>query len=145
MICTSHQQPKVDKINNNKDNNPSVSAYENHGHVVIGPSSVDKTYYKLKRLEKKGNKRPIHIITRSPNQYTNYETSNGIKPIDKNKELVVFFDDMLEARNSCQLDEVFTRDLDVYYISQCQFGSPRRSIRINSDILILFKTIIERC
>ena len=88
------------KINNNKDNNPNVSAYENHRHVVLGPSNVRKTYYMLKKLEKIGDKRPIHIITRSLLQYSNYKTSDEIKPINKYKGSVVIFDDMLEARNS---------------------------------------------
>ena len=108
------------KNNNNKDNNPNVFTYENHRHVIIGTSNVGKTFYMLKVLEKIGNKRPIHIITRSPNQYPNYETSNEIKPINKHKGSVVVFDDMLGAKNSSQVDEFFTRgryeDLDVYYI-----------------------------
>ena len=58
---------------------------ENHLHVVIGPSNVGKTFYMLKILEKIGNKRPIHIITRSPNQYPHYKTSNEIKSINKYK------------------------------------------------------------
>ena len=33
---TQNQQPKIDKINNKNDNTLSVSAYENHAHVVIG-------------------------------------------------------------------------------------------------------------
>ena len=53
-----------------------------------------------------------------------------------------FFDDMLGAKNSSQVDEFFTRgrheDLDVYYISQSYFALPRQSIRNNSDQLILF-------
>ena len=65
-IDTTPQQPKIDKINNN-----NVSTIENHACVVIGPRNVGKTYYILKILEKVGNKRPIHIITRSPNQYPN--------------------------------------------------------------------------
>ena len=97
----------------------------------------------LKVLEKIGNKRPIHIITRSPNQYPNYKTSTEIKPINKYKGSVVIFDDMLGARNSSQIDEFFTRGrhecLDVYYISQSYFALPRRSSRNNSDRLILFK------
>ena len=76
---TSHQQPNIEnynnkrklKINKNKDNNPNVSTYEDHRHVVISSSNVGKTYYMLKILEKIGNKRPIHIINRSPNQYFN--------------------------------------------------------------------------
>ena len=101
----------------------------------------------LKVLEKIGNKRPINIITRSPNQYPNYKTSVDIKPINKYKGSVVIFDDMLGAKNSSQIDEFFTRgrheNLDVYYISQSYFGLPRQSIRNNSDRLILFKQTLR--
>ena len=125
----------------------NVSTYENHRHVIIGPSNVGKTYYMLKVLEKIDNQRPIHIITRSPNQYPNYKTNNEIKPINKYKGSVVIFDDMLGAKNSSQIDEFFTRgrheDLDVYYISQNYFALPRQSIRSNSDILILFKQTLR--
>ena len=141
-IDTKTQQPKIDKINNN-----NVSTYENHACVVIGPRNVGKTYYMLKMLEKIGKQRPIHIITRSPNQYPNYKTSNEIKPINKYKGSIVIFDDMLGAKNSSQIDEFFTRgrheDLDVYYISQSYFASPRQSIRNNSDRLILFKQTLR--
>ena len=134
----------VDKID---PNNYIVSKFENHRHVIIGPSNVGKTYYMLKVLEKIGNKRPIHIITRSPNQYPNYKTTTDIKPINKYKGSVVIFDDMLGAKNSSQIDEFFTRgrleDLDVYYISQSYFALPRQSIRNNSDILILFKQTLR--
>ena len=97
----------------------------------------------LKVLEKIGNKRPIHMITRSPNQYPKYKTSNEIKPISKDEGSVVIFDNMLGAKNKSQIDEFFTRgrheDLNVYYISQSYFALPRQSIRNNSDRLILFK------
>ena len=135
----------VDNVNN--PNNNIVSKFENHRHVIIGPSNVGKTYYMLKILEKIGNKRPINIITRSPNQYPNYKTSTDIKPINKYKGSIVIFDDMLGAKNSSQIDEFFTRgrheDIDVYYISQSYFGLPRRSIRNNSDRLILFKQTLR--
>ena len=133
------EKPKID----------NVSTYENHRHVIIGPSNVGKTFYMLKILEKIGDKRPIHIISRSPNQkkYPNYKTSNEIKPINKYKGSVVIFDDMLGAKNSSQIDEFFTRgrheDLDVYYISQSYFGLPRQSIRNNSDRLIIFKQTLR--
>ena len=49
---------------------------------------------------------------------------------------------MLGARNCSQIDEFFTRgrheDLDVYYISQSYFASPRQSIRNNSHRVMLF-------
>ena len=140
------EKPKIDNVNN--PNNNIVSKFENHRHVIIGPSNVGKTYYMLKVLEKKiGNKRPINIITRSPNQYPNYKTSTDIKPINKYKGSVVIFDDMLGAKNSSQIDEFFTRgrheNLDVYYISQSYFGLPMQSIRNNSDRLILFKQTLR--
>ena len=56
------EKPKINKTNNN-----NVLTYENRASVVIGPRNVGKTYYMLKVLEKTGNKRPTHIITRSPN------------------------------------------------------------------------------
>ena len=140
--------PNIENINNN--NNDIVSTYENHRHVVIGPCNVGKTYYMLKVLEKTGDKRPIHIITRSPNQYPNYKTSTEIKPINEYKGPIVIFDDMLVARNSSQIsqiDEFFTRgrheDLDVCYISQSYFGLPRQSIRNIKDRLILFKQTLR--
>ena len=138
---------KKQKNINNKDNNPNLSTYENRANVVIGPRNVGKTYYMLKVLEKIDNKRPIHIITRSPNQYPNYQTNSEIKPINKYKGSVVIFDDMLGAKNSSQIDEFFTRggheDLDVYYISQSYFALPRQSIRNNSDRLLLFKQTLS--
>ena len=137
--------PNIENVNNN--NNDIVSTYENHRHVVIGPCNVGKTYYMLKVLEKKGNKRPIHKITRSPGQYPNYKLSNEIKPINKYKGSVVIFDDMLGSRNCFQIDEFFTRgrheSLDVYYISQSYFALPRQSIRNNSDRLILFQQTLR--
>ena len=136
-----------EKVDHNKDNNPNLSTYENRANVIIGPRNVGKTFYMLKILEKIGNKRPIHIITRSPNQYPNYKTSTDIKPINKYKGSIVIFDDMLGAKNSSQIDEFFTRgrheDLDVYYISQSYFALPRQSIRNNSDRLILFKQTLR--
>ena len=143
IILTSNKNIENVDNNNNKDNNSNLSSYENRADVVIGPRNVGKTYYMLKVLEKIGKQRPIHIITRSPNQYPNYKTSNEIKPIIKYKGSIVIFDDMLGANNSSQIDEFITRgrheDLDVYYISQSYFALPRQCIRINSDRLFLFK------
>ena len=136
-----------ENVDNNKDNNPNLSTYENRANVIIGPRNVGKTFYKLKILEKIGNKRPFHKITRSPNQYSNYKTSTQIKPINKYKGSVVIFDDMLGAENSSQIDEFFTRGrhegLDVYCFSQSYFALPRQSIRNNSDRIILFKQTLR--
>ena len=98
------EKPKIDNVNIKI----SVPKYENHAYVVIGPRNVGKSYYMLKIVENIGNKRPNHIITRSPNQYPDYKTSNEIKPINKYKGSVVVFDDMLGARNSSLKDDFFT-------------------------------------
>ena len=132
-IDTTLQQPKIDNVNNKIN----VPIFGNRANVIIGPKNVGKTSYMLKVLEKIDSKRPIHVITRSPNQYPSYKTSVEIKPINKYKGSVVVFDDMLGARNSSQIDEFFARerheDLEVYYISQSYFALPRQSIRKNSD------------
>ena len=139
---TKPQQPKNDKVNNN-----NVSTYENHTYVIIGPRNVGKTYYMIEVVEKIGKNRPIHIITRSPNQYPNYKTSTENKPINKYKGSIVIFGQRLGARNCSQIDELFTRGrhkyLDVYYISQSYFALPRQSIRNKSDRLILFKQTLR--
>ena len=119
-INTLPPNKNIQNVNNNKDNNDIVSTYEKRAKVNIDPRNVGKTYYMLKVLEKTGNKKPINIITRSPNQYPNYKTSTEIIPINKYRGPVVTFDDLLGAKNSSQIDEFFTRgrheDLDVYYI-----------------------------
>ena len=113
---TNKLDKNIENVNNN--NNDIVSSYENRANVIIGPRNVGKTFYMLKVLEKIDNQRPIHIITRSPNQYPNCKTSTEIKPINKYKGSVVIFDDKLGAKISSQIDEFFTRgrheDLDVY-------------------------------
>ena len=54
---------------------------------------------------------------------------------------------MLKSRNSSQIDENFTRGRhekrNDCYIRQSFLGLPRQSIRINSDILILFTQTIR--
>ena len=141
-INTTPQQPKIDKINNK-----NVSTYENRANVVFGPRNIGKTYYIHKVLEKTDNKRPINIITRSPNQYPNCKTNDEIKPIIIYKGSVVIFDDMLRARNNSQTDEFFAKgrheDLDVYYINQSYFALPRQTIRNSSDRLILLKQTLR--
>ena len=85
--------------------------------------------------------REIKIITRSPNQYPNYETSQEISTIDDYKDCLVIFDDMLDY-NQKEIHPFFTRgrheNIDVYYLSQRYFELPL-IIRDNSNIIILFK------
>ena len=59
--------------------------------LLSDPETLVKRFICLKYLKKIGDQRPIHIITRSPNQYPNYKTSNEIMPINKYKGSIVFF------------------------------------------------------
>ena len=90
------QKPKIDKTNNDNVNNTSVSEFENNAYIFIGPRNVGKTFYMLTKIEKIGNKRPIHLITRSPNQYPNYKTRNKIKAKAKYNGSIVLIDNMNE-------------------------------------------------
>ena len=44
--CYNKKKSDIEKVNN------KVSEFENHRHVIIGPSNVGKTYYMLKVLQK---------------------------------------------------------------------------------------------
>ena len=48
-------------------------------------------------LETTGNKRPLHIKTRSPNKYPNCETDAKIESIGEYRSSVIVSDDMLGA------------------------------------------------
>ena len=60
---------------------------------------------------------------------------------------VLILVDTLGARSSSQLDEIFRRgrheNLDVYYIGESNFALPRKSIRNNSDRLILSQQTLK--
>ena len=112
--------------------------------VIVGPCFLGKTYLMLNKIllsELDYPDREIRIITRSPNQYPNYETSQEISTIDDYKDCTVVFDDMLD-HNQKELCPFFTRgrheNIDVYYLSQRYFELPL-IIRDNSNIIILFK------
>ena len=60
----------------------SYTAFETHHHIFIGPSNIGKSYYMLKILGTKNNKRPINMKNRSLNQFSNYKSRNEFKPTD---------------------------------------------------------------
>ena len=63
------------------------------------------------------------------------------KHFEKNSTIV--FDDMLLSKQESSIDLFFTRcrhqNIDIYYISQSCFHLPKKTIRNNSNINILFK------
>ena len=99
----------------------------------------------------------IKIITRSPEQYSNFELEEVSVEEDLEDRTIpksrgvqenccVVFDYMLDS-NQKLIDPFFSRgrhnDLDVYYLSQSYFDLPKRTIRNNSNIIILFQQTLK--
>ena len=119
---------------------------------MLGPSFSGKTYLMLKILSQIPN-RDIYIITKSPpEQYTNSEIkikeiSDEIKPLNEYENGIIVFDDVLGSSNSRFIDQFFVRgrhnNLDIYYLSQSYFDLPKRTIRNNSNKIILFNQTLK--
>ena len=130
----------IDNVNNNNRT------------LLVGPSFSGKTYLMLKILSRIPN-RDIYIITKSPpEQYTNSEIkikeiSDEIKPLNEYENGIIVFDDILGSSNSRFIDQFFIRgrhnNLDIYYLSQSYFDLPKRSIRNNSNKIILFNQTLK--
>ena len=124
--------------------------------LIVGPSFCVKTHLLLNKLQLIRLDNPeqkICIITRSPEQYNKIEIEDvsveedlGDKSIQDFQNCCVVFDDMLDS-NQKLIDPFFTRgrhnDLDVYYLSQSYFDLPKRTIRNNSNIIILFQQTLK--
>ena len=137
------------------DNNDNIDNNCNRT-LIVGPSFCGKTHLLLNKLQlirlyDKGKQ--IHIITRSAGQYTNTEIEDI--PVDEDLEdrtiqdfqnCCVVFDDMLDTSQKL-IDPVFNRgrhnDLDVYYLSQSYFDLPKRTIRNNSNVIVLFQQTLK--
>ena len=124
--------------------------------LIVGPSFCGKTHLLLNKLQLIRLDNPeqkICIITRSPEQYNKIEIEDvsveedlGDKSIQDFQNCCVVFDDMLDTSQKL-IDPFFTRgrhnDLDVYYLSQSYFDLPKRTIRNNSNIIILFQQTLK--
>ena len=138
-ITISHQQPKIEINNNNRT-------------LLVGPSFSGKTYLMLKILSRISD-RDIYIITKSPpEQYTNSkikikEINVEIKPLNEYENGIIVFDDNFSSSNSKFIDQFFIRgrhiNLDIYYLSQSYFDLPKRTIRNNSNKIILFNQTLK--
>ena len=97
--------------------------------------------------------RDIYTITKSPpEQYTSSknkikEKTDEIKPLNEYEIGVIVFDDILGSSNSRYIDQFFIRgrhnNLDIYYLSQSYFDLPKRTIRNNSNKIILFNQTLK--
>ena len=147
--------------NENHDNNVITNDDNDNNDImfnrtlIVGPSFCGKTHLLLNKLQLirlYDKEKQIHIITRSPGQYTiteikdiSVEEDLSDKSIQDFQNCCVVFD-MLDS-NQKQIDPFFTRgrhnDLDVYYLSQSYFDLPKRTIRNNSNIIILFQQTLK--
>ena len=140
-ITISHP-PKIENGNNNNNNRT----------LLVGPTFSGKTYLMLKILSRISD-RDIYIITNSPpEQYTNSkikikEISDEIKPLNEYENGIIVFDDILGSSNSRFIDQFFIRgrhnNLDNFYLSQSYFDLPKRTIRNNSNKIILFNQTLK--
>ena len=106
----------------------------------------------LKILSRISN-RDLYIITKSPpDQYSNSkikikEISDEIKPLNEYENGIIVFDDILGSSNSRFIDQFFItgrhNNLDNYYLSQSYFDMPKRTIRNNSNKIILFNQTLK--
>ena len=140
-ITISHQS-KIENVNNNNNNRT----------LLVGASFSGKTYLMLKILSRITD-RDIYIITKSPpEQYTNSkikikEKNDEIKPLNEYENGIIVFDDVLGSSNSRFIDQFFIRgrhnNLDIYYLSQSYFDLPKRTIRNNSNKIILVNQTLK--
>ena len=120
--------------------------------LLVGPSFLGKTYLMLKILSRIPNQ-DFYIITKSPpGQYSNAkiktkERSDEIKPLSEHENGIKNFDDILGSSNNRFIDQFFIRrrhnNLDFYYLSQSFFDLPKRTIRNNSNKIILFNQTLK--
>ena len=151
------------------DNNDNIDNNCNRT-LIVGPSFCGKTHLlinKLQLIRLYDKEKQIHIITRSPGQYSEaalWNTNTEIEDTEGQQSCIsvdegledrtiqdfqnccVVFDDMLDTSQKL-IDPFFTRgrhnDLDVYYLSQSYFDLPKRTIRNNSNNIILFQQTLK--
>ena len=136
ITISHHQQQRIIENGNNKNNRT----------FLVGPSFSGKTYLMSKILSRISD-RDIYIITKSPpEQFSNSkikikEISDEIKPLSEYENGIMVLDDILGSSNSRFIDQFFIRgrhnNLDIFYLSQSYFDLPKRTIRNNSNKIIL--------
>ena len=108
---------------------------------------------KLQLIRLDNPEEQIKIITRSREQYENIKLEDDSVEEDLENRTIQGFqnccnvlDDMLDS-NQKLIVPFFTRgrhnDLEVYYLSQSYFNLPKRTIRNNSNIIILFQQTLK--
>ena len=130
-----NHQPKNDNVNNN------IRTF------LVGSSFSGGTYLMLKTLSRLRD-RDIYKITKSPpDQYSNSgikikERTDEMKPLNEYETAIIISDGILGTSISKFIDQLFLRgrhhNLNNFYLSQSYFHLSRRTLRYNSNKIILF-------
>ena len=144
------------EANANDDNNSGVN--ETNRTLIVGPSFCGKTHLllnKLRLIRLEDPEKQIRIITRSPEQYEDVkldlelgdiEVEENVGDLEEYRGCCVVFDDMLDS-NQKLIDPFFTRgrhkSCDVYHLCQSYFDAPKKTVRNNSNIIILFQQTLK--
>ena len=156
--------------NNNDNNNAGANAEavanspagananngvnETNRTLIVGPSFCGKTHLllnKLRLIRMEDPEKQIRIITRSPEQYEfidigGVSVEENVGDLEEYRGCCVVFDDMLDS-NQKLIDPFFTRgrhkSCDVYYLCQSYFDAPKKTVRNNSNIIILFQQTLK--
>ena len=94
--------------------------------------------WKLQKSKKKKVQNHISVTT-----FNSDENIPDPSEIDKSLKTIVIFDDTMNNRNQDIQKSYFTRgrhsNCSIFYLAQSYFALDRKSIRMNSNILILFR------
>ena len=151
LVQLPTQVPTHNDSNNDDDNKCNRT-------LIVGPSFCGKTHLllnKLRLIRLEDPEKQIRIITRSPEQYEDIDiggASQGIEveenvgDLEEYRGCCVVFDDMLDS-NQKFIDPFFTRGrhklCDVDYLCQSYFDAPKKTVRNNSNIIILFQQTLK--
>ena len=124
----------------------------------VGPSFCGKTHLllnKLRLISLEDPERQICIITRSPEPYDFIEVGGLLRDVSVEENVgdlkeyrgcCVVFGDMLDS-NQKLIDPFFTRGrhkfCDVYCLGQSYVDVPKKTIRNNSNMIILFQQTLK--
>ena len=145
------------KLNNDVNNNNNNDNNRCNRSLIVGPSFCGKTHLllnKLRLIRLEDPEKQIRIITRSPEQYEDVElhieqgieVEENVGDLEEYRGCCVVFDDMLDS-NQNMIDPFFNRgrhkSCDVFYLCQGYFDAPKKTVRNNSNIIILFQQTLK--
>ena len=155
--CRAQLRTKLNIDDNNNNDNENDDNNKCNRTLIVGPSFCGKTHLllnKLRLIRLEDPEKQIRIITRSPEQYEDVElhieqgieVEENVGDLEEYRWCCVVFDDVLDS-NQKLIDPFFTRgrhkSCDVYYLCQSYFDAPKKTVRNNSNIIILFQQTLK--